>query len=35
MTKIILVPDVHGRKFWKEPIDKYIDEVDKVIDMMQ
>lgn len=31
MTKIILVPDVHGRKFWKEPIDKYIDEVDKVI----
>jgi hypothetical protein len=29
--KILIVPDVHGRTFWKEPIYKLIDEVDKVI----
>ena len=29
--KIIVVPDVHGRIFWKEPVNKYIDSVDKVV----
>ena len=32
MTKRILVlPDVHGRLFWKEPAQKYIDVVDRVV----
>ena len=32
MTKRILVlPDVHGRLFWKEPVQKYIDVVDRVV----
>ena len=31
MTKIMIVPDIHGRRFWKEPLDKYINDVDKVI----
>lgn len=29
--KILALGDVHGRRFWKEPFEKYIDEVDKVI----
>ena len=29
--KILVVPDVHGETFWKEPVSKYIDEVDRVI----
>ena len=28
---ILVVPDVHGRIFWKEPVKKYLDAVDKVI----
>ena len=31
MKKILVVPDVHGRIFWKEPVNKYIDEVDRVV----
>lgn len=32
MTKrILIIPDVHGRIFWKEPVNKYIDSVDKVV----
>lgn len=32
MKKMILVlPDIHGRTFWKEPVKKYLDFVDKVI----
>lgn len=30
-TKIIVVPDVHGRLFWKGPIKKYLDVVDRVV----
>ena len=29
--KILVIPDVHGETFWKEPVSKYIDEVDRVI----
>lgn len=29
--KILVIPDVHGRSFWKEPAYRYIDRVDKVI----
>lgn len=29
--KILLIPDVHGRDFWVEPTQKYINTVDKVI----
>lgn len=29
--KILVVPDVHGRTFWKEPVRKYMDEVDRVV----
>lgn len=29
--RILVVPDVHGETFWKEPILKYIDKVDRVI----
>lgn len=28
---ILVVPDVHGRTFWKEPVGKYIDIVDRVV----
>ncbi len=29
--RILVVPDVHGRTFWKEPVGKYIDLVDKIV----
>ena len=29
--KLILIPDVHGRTFWKEPVQKHIDDYDKVV----
>ena len=28
--KVLIIPDVHGRTFWKEPC-KHIDEFDKTI----
>ena len=32
MSKRILVtPDIHGEIFWKEPVLKYIEQVDKII----
>ena len=32
MTKrILVVPDVHGRTFWKEPVMHYLDNVDRVV----
>lgn len=31
LKKILVVPDVHGRIFWKEPVARYIDSVDKVV----
>ncbi len=27
--KILVIPDVHGRIFWKEPVKKYMDAVDR------
>ena len=29
--KIIVIPDVHGRIFWREPVKKYLDAVDRVV----
>lgn len=29
--QILVVPDVHGRLFWKEPVMKYLDVVDRVV----
>ena len=31
MNKILVIPDVHGRLFWKEAVEKYKDEVDRII----
>lgn len=31
MSKILIIPDVHSRKFWKETISNNIDNVDKVV----
>lgn len=31
MSKILILPDVHGRPFWKEAIEKYNQECDKII----
>lgn len=30
MNRILVIPDVHGRSFWREPLNK-IDEFDHVI----
>ena len=29
--KLLVIPDVHGRTFWKTPVRKYLDHVDRVI----
>lgn len=29
--RILVVPDVHGRTFWKGPVKKYIDQVDRIV----
>ena len=29
--RILVVPDVHGRIFWKESVNKYINLVDKIV----
>lgn len=31
MSKLLVIPDVHGRTFWKEAVEKEIENVDKVI----
>lgn len=31
MTKLLIIPDVHGRVFWKEATEKYGQECDKII----
>ena len=31
MSKILCIPDLHGRKFWRKTIDKYNSSVDKII----
>lgn len=29
--RILVVPDVHGETFWKEPVQKYIEQVDRIV----
>lgn len=29
--RILVVPDIHGETFWKEPVQKYIDQVDRIV----
>ena len=29
--KILVIPDIHGETFWKEPVQKYIDQVDRIV----
>ena len=29
--RILVIPDVHGRTFWKEPANKYVESVDRVV----
>ncbi len=29
--KILVIPDVHGRLFWKEPVAKLLNEVDRIV----
>jgi len=29
--RIMVIPDVHGRLFWKEPVLKYLDVVDRIV----
>lgn len=31
MKRILVVPDVHGRTFWKEPVMRHLDDVDIVV----
>ena len=31
MSEILIIPDTHARPFWKEAVDKYANEVDKII----
>lgn len=31
MSKILCIPDLHGRKFWRKTIDKYNSSVDKIV----
>ena len=31
MSKLLVIPDVHGRTFWKEATEEYKDKVDKII----
>lgn len=29
--KILVIPDIHGETFWREPVQKYINQVDRII----
>ena len=29
--KILVIPDIHGETFWKEPVQKYLEQVDRII----
>lgn len=31
MTKILVIPDVHGRRFWKKPCKELVDKVDEIV----
>ena len=30
-NRVLVVPDVHGRTFWKEGVSKWLEDVDKVV----
>ena len=30
-NKILIIPDVHARRFWKDAVAKYLNEVDRII----
>ncbi len=29
--KVLVIPDIHGETFWKAPVQKYIDQVDRIV----
>ena len=29
--KTLIIGDIHGRRFWKRPVEKYINKVDKIV----
>ena len=29
--KVVVIPDIHGETFWKEPVQKYNDQVDRIV----
>ena len=29
--KLLVIPDIHGETFWREPVQRYIDQVDKIV----
>ena len=29
--RVLVVPDIHGETFWREPVQKYIDQVDRIV----
>lgn len=29
--RVLVIPDIHGETFWKEPVQKYIDQVDRIV----
>ena len=31
MSKILIIPDVHGRKFWEDAVETHGEECDKII----
>ena len=31
MTKILIIPDVHGRRFWKKPCEELVDYVNEIV----
>ena len=31
MSKILIIPDVHGRSFWKQAVEQYANECDRII----
>ena len=31
MKQLLIIPDVHGRTFWKDAVSQYEDKVEKII----
>ncbi len=29
--RLLVIPDIHGETFWKEPVQKYIEQVDRIV----